>query len=56
MNKHTSLLRKLVNNGRKKFYNIGPWEFSQSYSVLFAAKNKMKTFLQKFQDYQRPVC
>jgi hypothetical protein len=23
--KHSSLLRKLVNYGRKKFYNIGPW-------------------------------
>ncbi len=23
--KHSSLLRKFVNYGRKKFYNIGPW-------------------------------
>jgi len=25
MDKHSSLLQKSVNCGRKKFYNIGPW-------------------------------
>ncbi len=25
MDKYTSLLQKLLNNGRKKFYDIGPW-------------------------------
>ncbi len=31
MDKHSSLLRTFVNYGRKKFYNIGPWnEFSTS--------------------------
>ncbi len=25
IDKHARLLRKLVNYGRKKFYNIGPW-------------------------------
>ncbi len=24
-NKHSSLVRKSVNHGQKKFYNIGPW-------------------------------
>jgi hypothetical protein len=25
VDKHSSLLRKFVNYGEKKFYNIGPW-------------------------------
>jgi len=25
--KHSSVLRKFVNYGQKKFYNIGPWLF-----------------------------
>ncbi len=30
--KHSSLLPKLVNYVRKKFYNIGPW--SEEYSIM----------------------
>ncbi len=35
--KHSSLLRKFVNYGRKKFYNIDPW--SQS-ALLLGISNK----------------
>ncbi len=33
MDKHFSLPRKLVNYGRKKFYNIDPWEDISSLDV-----------------------
>jgi hypothetical protein len=29
--KHPSLLRKFVNYGQKKFYNIGPWSIESKY-------------------------
>ncbi len=38
MDKHTSLLRKLVNYGRKMFYNIRPWwNYYAADLFLFAA-------------------
>ncbi len=33
MNKHSSLVQKFVNHGRKKFYNIEPW--TQCYKTFY---------------------
>jgi len=43
MDKHYSLLRKFVDYGRKKFYNIGPWANfgcrGLCYKTLYARKS-----------------
>ncbi len=38
-NKHSSLLRKSVNYGQKKFYNIGPW--AQCYKTFYVLNLRM---------------
>ncbi len=42
-NEHSSLVRKLVNYGRKKFYNIGPGRGSRPLQV----KDKQASLFQK---------
>jgi hypothetical protein len=38
MDKHSSLLRKFVNYGRKKFYSIGPWRAFKMSSFIESTK------------------
>ncbi len=44
LDKHSSLLRKFVNYGRKKFYNIGPW--CQSYKKIYGCNLRLFTISQ----------
>jgi hypothetical protein len=42
--KYSSLLRTFVNNGLKKFYNIGLW--CQRFKTFFFITNKLECFFQ----------
>ena len=43
--KHSSLLRKYVNYGRKKFYNIGPWSLQETTRTVRCWSIQRKKFL-----------
>jgi hypothetical protein len=49
MKKHSSFLRKFVNYGRKKIYNIGSW--SQYYKTSYGRNLQMFTELECLLDY-----
>ncbi len=47
--KHSSLLRKFVNYGRKKFYNIWPWSSQRDHPTLIFVTKKTRAKKNYFQ-------
>ncbi len=57
VDKRSSLLRKFVNYGRKKFYNIGPWYYAQCQitviEVFLETSHSCLIFIHEVRDRQQ---